>query len=691
MTLLATILFAAAAATNAYPVRTAAELHALPDIAFGRGVSFEIEGVVAISLYERHFLMLDATGGLYVKRNDGAPVHPGDVVRVRGMATSDKNRDRLLLGLETIRKGTTTPPQPINATADQIMQGGCDWKLVRINGLVRDAFRDEIDPRWNILELNCNSHVLYAAFYDPDFTEGRLAALIDAVVSVEGACLPSAGGRRTFLGIHIKMSGYSDITILEKAPSDPFDAPLLHDTCRHAQPTTVFGMKRHRAIGSVIAVWGSDRFLIKTECDELVRVELASGGRLPSYGDGVEVVGFPETDLYRVNLSHALFRPAKAALRQQTPQHVTPETILKTADGRTKIKTEYHGRTICLRGFARSLPHPESSNGRMSVECDGYLVPVDASSCPESLRGIMPGTELEITGTCILDTENWRPPALFPRLNGFLLVVRTPDDVKVLSRPSWWTSGRLLVIIGALLAALGGIIVWNRILNRIIERRTRELLKERFAHDSADLKVEERTRLAVELHDTLSQNLTGISLQIDAAQMAAEENPNSVMPYLETARRKMQNCRENLRNCLWDLRSRAFEEKALADAIRKTLAPHIGMADVHVDMDVPCRKLSDNTIHAVLSIIRELVINAIRHGKASLIRISGQLKNEGLSFTVSDNGVGFDPATRPGLSEGHFGLQGVSERAHRLGGTFEITSSPGHGTTDTLTNLSPEP
>ena len=237
---------------------------------------------------------------------------------------------------------------------------------------------------------------------------------------------------------------------------------------------------------------------------------------------------------------------------------------------------------------------------------------------------------------------------------------------------------------------LSGIFIWNRILNRLVERRSRALLKEQAAHDVADLKVEERTRLAVELHDTLAQNLTGISLQIDAAQMAAEENPNSVMPYLETARRKMQNCRENLRNCLWDLRSGAFEEKTLAEAIRRTIAPHIGTTDVHVDMDVPCRKLSDNTLHAVLCIIRELVINAIRHGKASLIGISGQLESDGLSFSVSDNGVGFDPTTRPGLSEGHFGLQGVSERARRLGGQFSIDSAPGHGTVARLSHLIPE-
>ena len=297
---------------------------------------------------------------------------------------------------------------------------------------------------------------------------------------------------------------------------------------------------------------------------------------------------------------------------------------------------------------------------------------------------------VEVSGICLMETENWRSDAPFPRVTGMTLILRTAADLNILSRPPWWTPLRLSIVIGALLVVLSGIFIWNRMLNRLVERRSRALLKEQAAHDVADLKVEERTRLAVELHDTLAQNLTGISLQIDAAQMAAEEEPNSVMPYLESARRKMQNCRDNLRNCLWDLRSRAFEEKELAEAIRKTIAPHIGETVVQIEMNIPCRKLSDNTIHAVLCIIRELAINAVRHGKAAHITVCGTLDGSGISFTVTDDGIGFDPARRPGLSEGHFGLQGVSERVVRLGGTFDIASSPGHGTTATLTHLTPD-
>ena len=359
-------------------------------------------------------------------------------------------------------------------------------------------------------------------------------------------------------------------------------------------------------------------------------------------------------------------------------------------NGQQWFRPQYFGRTLKIKGLVRDATGTAPKKTNMMLDCGKVIIPVNADSCPDAFRNVTEGCSVEVSGICLMETENWRSDAPFPRVTGMTLILRTSADLKILSRPPWWTPMRLSIVIGALLVILSAIFIWNRMLNRLVERRSRALLKEQIAHDVADLKVEERTRLAVELHDTLAQNLTGISLQIDAAQMAAEESPNSVMPYLESARRKMQNCRENLRNCLWDLRSRAFEEKELAEAIRKTIAPHVGETDLQISMDIPCRKLSDNTIHAVLCIIRELAINAVRHGKAAHITVHGTLDESGLSFSVFDDGIGFDPAQRPGLSEGHFGLQGVTERIVRLGGVFDISSTPGRGTTAKLTHLTPD-
>ena len=82
----------------------------------------------------------------------------------------------------------------------------------------------------------------------------------------------------------------------------------------------------------------------------------------------------------------------------------------------------------------------------------------------------------------------------------------------------------------------------------------------------------------------------------------------------------------------------------------------------------------------VLNAIRELVANAVRHGGAANIRIAGEVHTGALNLSVRDDGCGFDLGNRPGQTEGHFGLDGIIERVERLGGTFEIESSPGNGT-----------
>ena len=97
--------------------------------------------------------------------------------------------------------------------------------------------------------------------------------------------------------------------------------------------------------------------------------------------------------------------------------------------------------------------------------------------------------------------------------------MRTPSDVSVLSRPPWWTTGRLLAVIGSLLVALTAILAWNVVLNRTAERRGHQLMREQIGRAKANLKAEERTRLAVELHDSLAQSLTGASMEIETAKV----------------------------------------------------------------------------------------------------------------------------------------------------------------------------
>ena len=87
---------------------------------------------------------------------------------------------------------------------------------------------------------------------------------------------------------------------------------------------------------------------------------------------------------------------------------------------------------------------------------------------------------------------------------------------------------------------------------------------------------------------------------------------------------------------------------------------------------------------AILRIIRELAVNAVRHGRATSIKVAGSVENGKLMFSVSDNGCGFDPASAPGVEAGHFGLQGIRERVAEFDGEMSVESEPGHGSKVTV-------
>ena len=292
-----------------------------------------------------------------------------------------------------------------------------------------------------------------------------------------------------------------------------------------------------------------------------------------------------------------------------------------------------------------------------------------------------------------MDIENWNPNSVFPHVKGFMVVVRDSGDIRIISHPPWWTPGRLLAVIGALLAALAGIFLWNRSLTRLAERRGRELSEESVAHIAADLKVGERTRLAIELHDALSQNLTGVSLEIaTAARLASQISPQpstrstqrATLDHLDIAARSLKSCRDELRNCIWDLRNFALEEADMNDAVRRTLAPFIDGVNLIVRFNVPRARLPDDTAHALLRIIRELVQNAIRHGHAKNIKVAGCLDGKRLLFSVEDDGGGFDSQECPGVQQGHFGLQGIRERVKQFNGEMSIASKTGKGAKVTI-------
>ena len=527
-----------------------------------------------------------------------------------------------------------------------------DSRLVTTEGTVVDILPDEVDFHYSVLLLKDGPATVPVFVKDSPDREH----LVDARVRVTGTYNRLVGGLRHFSGPLIS-ANLDEIAVVAPQPADRFDVPPL-DPAAYQTPREVMRMGKRSALGRVLATWGANHLMLSVG-HLPVNVTLAHGLPLPACGQTVRVAGYPETDLFRVNLARAIWRAEPdLPAPDESPKDTHPRSILAHTDGRPCINSEMHGVLIRLRGTVLSRPTGEFAPRRLLLETDGYRVAADYSSVPSAADGVTVGCEIEVTGRCLLESENWRQYDVFPQIQGLAVVVRTSDDIRVLSRPPWWTPARLLIVIAVLLAAL--VAIWTR--NRILR------------HVGA-VKIAERTRLAVELHDSLSQSLAGIACQVAAGGKAIADNPALASERIGTAGRMLQSCRTELRNCLFDLRSDTLEDPDFAQALRTTLAPLADSADVAVRFNVPRERLADPTAHAVLAIVRELAGNAIRHGGASAVRVAGCLDGGRVLFSVTDDGRGFDPAHCDGPLQGHFGLQGIRDRVRRLGGTFTIESA----------------
>ena len=348
---------------------------------------------------------------------------------------------------------------------------------------------------------------------------------------------------------------------------------------------------------------------------------------------------------------------------------------------------EYDGRLVQLSGFISDIfPDQEHADWVWLVLSKGdartYVLLASnrmTTTDPERLIG----SEANVNGFCL----KTRVGACLH--GGRFILTDGEESIRISHRPNPSAPIWFFGTTGVLASALVIILIWNTILRKLIERRSQELTDETVARVMSDLKVSERTRLAVELHDSIAQNLTGVSMEIRTADRVADTDLSGMHGHLDLAVKTLDSCRKDLRNCLWDLRNLTLEEEDIADAIRRTLEPHIGDATLSVRFNVPRDRFTDNTAHTILRIIRELATNAIRHGKASAIKVAGSIDGDILHLSVKDNGCGFDPATAPGMVQGHFGLQGIRDRVDGLEGEMRIESTPGTGCKVTISLHTP--
>jgi signal transduction histidine kinase/ligand-binding sensor domain-containing protein len=192
----------------------------------------------------------------------------------------------------------------------------------------------------------------------------------------------------------------------------------------------------------------------------------------------------------------------------------------------------------------------------------------------------------------------------------------------------------------------------------------------------------ERNRVARELHDTLLQALTAVSMQLDAAREQLPADADAVRKRIDRSRDLISESLDKARRVVWKLRGQATDGGDLGAALSRFAHRLSDGTPVTCDVRIEGEPthLAPDVKDELFHIGQEAITNAIKHAKESRIEIRLEYGPEQVTLIVRDEGQGFDPERAPGPSEGHFGLLGLRERAERIGAKLAVRSRPGGGT-----------
>ncbi|GEM_PF-1887456 len=218
--------------------------------------------------------------------------------------------------------------------------------------------------------------------------------------------------------------------------------------------------------------------------------------------------------------------------------------------------------------------------------------------------------------------------------------------------------------------------------------RQRELaeahaMRQRLLKQIVEAAESERTRIAADLHDGPIQRLTALAVRLEVARMATgRKDTHRAREAIDDVQSQVSEEIERLRRLMSDLRPPALDERGLLDALRDyatTLQRTTGLEVVVESGDGHPARLSRSAETVLYRIAQEATTNVVKHAHARSVRIRLMNGDGRVQMEVADDGRGFDP--RASTAHDHFGLAGMRERAEMAGGTLEVESRPGRGTT----------
>ncbi len=651
----------AAAAPNPVPLSPVRQLRDVSPEQAAKRLPVRLRGVVTFcdAVVDLGVFVHDSTGSIYVKLGEGTNnINAGDNVEIEGSSgpgdfvpVVNANRVTIL--------GRAALPAPDSVTYEQLATGSQDSQWVELRGTVRAVL--PAAQGHTLIELLTDGQRLSALVTHFHIADSE--KLIGATVSVQGVCRTRFNNRRQMRAPFLSVTSSDDITVTTPAPGEVVDVPLTQ--LFQFNPPGYYG-RRVRVQGAVTAQKGSSLFIqdhgeglsIKTHATNLL---------VP--GDIVSVTGFPRVGQYSPVLEDAVVRRLS---------HGAPPPPLNVRIDQL-LSEDYDGELVRLKG--RLMNRVQRGDEQVMVlEAENLILSarVDSAKADSSFNGLQNGSELELTGVCLTQpTENWNP-SVQTRPESFQLLLRSSDDVVVVQNPPWWTLSRLLWTLGIMTVVLLAGFAWVFVLDRRVRQQT-AIIQQKLQREAV---LEERSRIAREFHDTLEQELAAITIQLETVADQFDEAPQIARQMLDLARNMTRRSLFEARRSVWDLRSHLLENSTLVNAVGEVakLMSASSRVPISVGTSGSPHKLPAQVENNLLRITQEALANALKHARATQVKVNIAYDPGKVSLRILDDGVGFDTNNSAIFYAGHFGLLDMSERAEKMGGSFSLVSMPRQGT-----------
>ena len=591
---------------------------------------------------------------------------PGDHVRIEGLA--DPGEFFPVIKEQRIeRLGKGALPAPRKISEDELLSPALDSQWVEVPAVVTGVEKDE---KYFAILVEVHGWKLKAMLPREAYSADRVATLMQRPARLQGVVGTIFNNERQMTGRYFFVPSFDQI-IPTDAPTSGVPAPVRRGNQLLRSDDTAQTLAR---IGGVVTqVDGNDFYLRDASGSVLVRT--ARNITFPP-GTRIEAEGFAATAPYR-----PIFRARKFTMIGTT----TPPQP-KTLDFSTKIISHFQNELVALDADLLAW-HDEGD--LIVLQCrmgDRFFEALLPQHAPLP-KGLVPGDRIKLTGICELTTL--RPLPLYWTVDGFRLHLPKTGGVVILHHARWWTLQHVLILLGIVFAVALAALAWVWLLRSRVKRQTK-IIGSQIQHAAV---MGERERIARDLHDTVEQELTGVSIHLDHISGKIADNipveipgPNGevlgkIHAMIEVTQKMLQHCRKEARTSIHDLRNIELEQRGLAGTLQELLPAAVQECGAKFELTVTGDPLPFETTveNHLLRIAQESVSNAAHHAAAREITVRLDYKSDSLALEIRDDGHGFDPAVP--APAGHFGLLGLRERVKKIHANLTLESAPGKGTT----------